>query len=144
VRAGNLSSLEFALNSLKARAMFHVFSPRKPWYSSRMANRLFPPVLTRRRIWVARCVALAADALQLLLGPFGWAFADEAIDILAMVLLTLTLGFHPLFLPTFVIEFIPGADLLPTWTGCAFFVIGLRRKQQPPPPPQPAGDVIDI
>lgn len=111
-----------------------------------MANRLFPPVLTRRRIWLACCVALATDGLQLLLGPMGWAFVDETLDIVAMVLLTLTLGFHPLFLPTFVAEFIPAVDMLPSWTACTFLVIGLRRKKSvPTPPPVVAQDgVIDV
>jgi hypothetical protein len=60
--------------------------------------------------------------------------------------LTLALGFHPLFLPTFVAEFIPAVDMLPTWTACTFIVIGLRRKQKTPVPPvhPPPGPVIDI
>ena len=113
-----------------------------------MANRLMPPVLTRRRIWIAYCTALAADGLQLLLSPFGWAGPDEAIDVVTMVVLSMTLGFHPLFLPTFVVEFIPIADMLPTWTACTFLVVGLRRRQAAPhpvaPPRQPDADVIDI
>jgi hypothetical protein len=111
-----------------------------------MGNRLLPPVLTRRRIWLACGVALAADTIQLLLGPLGWAFVDEAIDIITMVALTLILGFHMLFLPTFVVEFLPVADMLPTWTACTFVVIGLRRKRTAPPPapPPPVGEVIDI
>jgi hypothetical protein len=114
-----------------------------------MANRLLPPVLTRRRIWLAWCVALAADGLQLLLGPLGLVFIDSAIDVVAMILLTLTLGFHPLLLPTFFVELVPLIDELPTWTACTFLVIGLRRKKHeqniPPPHPPPAsGKVIDI
>lgn len=116
-----------------------------------MANRLLPPVLTRRRIWLACTMAIVADAVQLLLGFAGWAGPDEAIDVVAMICLSAIIGFHPLFLPTFVAEFIPGVDMLPTWTGCTLFVIGLRRKQQSPPPvkptPQPprgSGPIIDI
>lgn len=115
-----------------------------------MGNRLLPPVLTRRRIWLACALALIADGIQLLLGPLGWAGVDEVIDVVAMCLLTLTVGFHPLFLPTFVAEFIPGVGMLPTWTACTFIVVGLRRKQNIPPPPhspppvQPSGPVIDI
>ena len=116
-----------------------------------MGNRLLPPVLTRRRIWLACAVAVAADGIQLLLGPFGWAGPDEVIDIMAMVLLTAIIGFHPLFLPTFVAEFIPMVDSLPTWTACTLIVISLRRKQSvppvvppPPPPAQPTSDVIDV
>lgn len=114
-----------------------------------MANRLFPPVLTRRRIWLAWCIALAADGIQLLLSPLGWIFIDSAIDVVAMILLTLTLGFHPLFLPTFFVELVPLIDELPTWTACTFLVIGMRRKQhvpQPPPhqPPPASSEIIDI
>jgi len=115
-------------------------------YSLTMANRLLPPVLTRRRIWLACAVAVAADVIQLSLGPFGWVGPDEVLDIVVMLLLTALIGFHPLFLPTFVAEFIPMVDALPTWTACAILVIGLRRKKTaaPPPPVQPAGDVIDV
>jgi hypothetical protein len=114
-----------------------------------MANRLLPPVLTRRRVWLAWLVALAADGLQLLLSPFGWVFIDSAIDVVAMILLTLTLGFHPLFLPTFFVELIPLVDEFPTWTACTFLVIGLRRKHSatntpPVHPPQSSDKVIDI
>jgi len=113
-----------------------------------MANRLLPPVLTRRRIWLACAVAVIADVIQVTLGPCGWAGPDEVIDIVVMVLLTALIGFHPLFLPTFVAEFIPMVDALPTWTACTLLVIGLRRKSATPPPApppmQPAGDVIDV
>jgi hypothetical protein len=115
---------------------------------SDMANRLLPPVLTRRRIWTACAVALVADGLQLVLGPLGWVGLDEAIDVLAMLLLSATMGFHPLFLPTFVAEFIPVVDMLPTWTACTMVVIGLRRKKSVPPTPAAAPrsteNVIDI
>src|SRR4029077_19653003 len=42
--------------------------------------RLDAPILTPPRIWSAYTVAVVADALQLLLGPIGWALADEVID----------------------------------------------------------------
>ena len=112
-----------------------------------MANRLLPPVLTRRRIWLAFAVAVIADLIQLALGPFGWAGPDEVLDILVMVTMTALIGFHPLFLPTFVAEFIPMVDSLPTWTACTLLVISLRRKQTTPPPPppvHPTGDVVDV
>jgi len=60
-------------------------------------------------------------------GPWGWAFPDEAIDVAAMITTTLAVGFHPLLLPTFVIEFLPVADMLPTWTACGASVVALRR-----------------
>ena len=116
-------------------------------YSFHMANRLLPPGLTRRRILLACAVAVIADVIQVALGPFGWAGPDEALDVAVMVLLSAIIGFHPLFLPTFVAEFIPIVDTLPTWTACTLFVIGLRRKKSaspPPVPPQPMDNVIDI
>ena len=104
--------------------------------------------LTRRRIWLAFGIAVAADASQLILGPMGWVLFDETVDVVAMSLLVFVIGFHPLFLPTFVVEFMPVTDMLPTWTGCVAVVIALRRKQQPAepvsPPPPSRNDVIDI
>ena len=86
------------------------------------------PRLTRGRILAAYAVAIATDALQLLLGPFGWAGADEILDGIAMVASTLLLGFHPLLLPTFVLELVPLADMLPSWTVSVALVIATRRK----------------
>ena len=100
-------------------------------------------VLTKSRIRAAYAVAIAADALALLLGPLGWTFADEVIDVMAMVLTIVAIGFHPLLLPTFLIEFIPVLDMLPTWTGCVAVVVSLRKKQQKAKPPN-EGPVIDV
>ena len=104
-----------------------------------------PPVLTRPRVRLAYAVGVTADVLQLLLGPLGWAFADEVIDVAAMILTWNVIGFHPLLLPTFAIELLPIADWLPTWTGCVALVVALRQRQQAvaPPPPAP-GSVIDV
>jgi len=97
-------------------------------------SRVFrAPRLTRTRMFLALGVAVAADGLQLLFvlfGPVGWLFLDEFIDVVAMVLTTFTLGFHLLLLPTFVIEFLPLADMLPTWTACVVAVIALRKREQ--------------
>ena len=112
------------------------------------------PLLTRVRIWLAFSVAIVADGIQLTLGPTGWLFADQAIDVVAMGLLTMLLGFHPLFIPTFIAELLPVVDMIPTWTGCTAVVVALRRREQrgvasaPPPPVTPRedlrNDVIDI
>jgi hypothetical protein len=106
-------------------------------------SRFAPPVLTKGRIWSAYGIAVATDVLQFVLGPFGWTFADEILDVVAAGATWLLLGFHPLLLPTFVVEFLPIVDMLPTWTGCVALVIALRRKQQALPPP-PTGAVIDV
>ncbi len=102
------------------------------------------PLLTRRRIGLAVTVAIAADGLQLLLGPLGWFGVDQVVDLVAMILTTRLLGFHMLLLPTFVVEFMPLTDMLPTWIACVTLVIALRKKEQnfagtPVPPKIPAG-----
>jgi hypothetical protein len=112
---------------------------RQGWF-----QRLFPPVptLMRPRVRSAYLVAVGADVVQLLLGPIGWTFADEIIDVAAMVAISRLIGFHPLLLPTVILEFLPVADLLPTWTGCVALVVALRKREQPPPPT--SGEVIDV
>ena len=104
-----------------------------------------PPVLTRHRVRLAYAIAVTADVLQLMLGPLGWTFADEILDVAAMILTWRVIGFHPLLLPTFVIEWLPVTDMLPTWTGCVALVVALRKRQQATPPQPPApGPVIDV
>jgi hypothetical protein len=90
-------------------------------------------VLTRSRIRSAYAVAIATDVLQFALGPFGWAGSDEVLDVVAMILTTMLIGFHPLLLPTFAIELVPIADILPTWTACVALVVAMKKKQAPPP-----------
>ena len=93
----------------------------------------------------AYAIAVTTDVLQLSLGPLGWAFADEILDVAAMILTSRVIGFHPLLLPTFVLEFLPVADVLPAWTVCVALVVALRKKQQAATrqPPSP-GPVIDV
>ena len=100
----------------------------------RLRSSFRTPTLTRRRMAFALAVAIVADGLQLLLsvlGPLGF-LVDEIIDVIAMLLTIRTLGFHLLLLPTFVVEFLPLVDMLPTWTGCVIAVIALRKRGQPP------------
>jgi len=106
-------------------------------------NLFRPPLLSRRRIWLAFSVAIISDGLQLLLGPLGWVFVDQAIDVVAMILIWPLIGFHVLLLPTVVAEFIPVVEMLPTWTGCVGIVVALRKKQESSSPstPPPAIDV---
>ncbi len=109
-------------------------------------NSLFrAPLLTRPRMVLGLAVAVAADGLQLVLGPFGWEGADQAIDVVAMIVVSRIIGFHILLLPTFVVELVPLVEDLPTWTACTAAVIALRKREQNrPPPPPPGGPVIDI
>jgi hypothetical protein len=94
-------------------------------------NRMFrAPQLTRTRIILALAVAVFADGLQLLLGPLGLVFGNQAIDCVAMALTSWAIGFHWLLLPAFVTELIPVLDELPTWTACTIAVIAFRRREQ--------------
>ncbi len=100
------------------------------------------------RIVLALAVATTADGLQLMAGPLGWVAVDQAIDVVAMIIITWLIGFHILLLPTFVIELIPVLEELPTWIACTGAVIVLRKREQsatpPPAPPPPDKPVIDI
>jgi hypothetical protein len=102
------------------------------------------PVLTRTRVRAAYVVAVVVDVLQFALGPFGWAFTDQALDVVAMVAIAGLIGFHPLLLPTFFLELLPIADVLPTWTACVALVVMLRRTPPRPPVPPAKGPVIDV
>ncbi len=110
-----------------------------------MLPKLFqPPVLTPARVRLAYTIAVATDVLQFALGPLGWAFADEILDVVAAIATWRTIGFHPLLLPTFALEFLPVTDMLPTWTGCVALVVALRKRQHAvPEEPAAPGQVID-
>jgi len=112
---------------------------------ARLLSPASVPALTTSRIRSAYAVAVATDVLQFVVGPLGWLGADEMLDLIAAGATWRLLGFHPLLLPTFIIEFLPIADMLPTWTGCVALVVAARKARQgvDPPPPGP-GQVIDV
>jgi len=89
-----------------------------------------PRKLSRLRMAMAMVVALVADGIQLVLGPVGWVFGDQIIDAVTAILVSWLLGFHWLLLPTFVVELVPVAGEIPTWTGCVIAVIALRKREQ--------------
>ena len=76
--------------------------------------------LTPSQIWIARGIALAADGLQIALFPlFGEGFVSPAnvvLDLVVAFVLTRLIGWHIAFVPSFVVEMMPVADLAPTWT----------------------------
>lgn len=100
--------------------------------------------LTRARIVLAIAISVIADGLQLLLGSFGWIFADQIIDAIAMILTMRLVGFHWLLLPTFILELVPLADELPTWTACVIAVITLRKREQKILQSQPQKPPVEI
>lgn len=83
-----------------------------------------------RAIRIARVVAIAADALQLVLFPlfaggFGSALND-ALDLVVCVAMLALIGWSPLFLPTVVVEILPFGNLAPTWTIAVYLVTRSR------------------
>ena len=94
------------------------------------------PALTWPRILAALLVAVAADGLQILLLPFAWTFVESALDVVAMAATTWLIGFHPLLLPTAIVEIFPVVDAFPTWTACVVAVIALRRREEKLSPPE--------
>ena len=76
--------------------------------------------MTPRRVWIARALAVCVDALQISLFP--WFFPgflsplNVVTDVVAAFVFWGLLGWHPLLLPTFIIEQLPIVDLAPTWT----------------------------
>ncbi|TMQ57214.1 MAG: hypothetical protein E6K72_03865 [Candidatus Eisenbacteria bacterium] len=87
------------------------------------------------RIWIARIIAMAADAVQMGLFPiFGagaWSVLDDWLDVGVGVLLILLVGWHFAFLPSFVAELIPGVDLIPTWTVAVWIATRNRQIDRP-------------
>lgn len=110
----------------------------------KLNSRFRTPVVTRKRIVFALAIAVAADALQILLLPLAWTFAQSAVDVAAMILIMWLLGFHLLLLPTFIVEFVPVVDMLPTWTACTVAVIAFRKREPRPPAAPPAPPTIEI
>jgi len=95
------------------------------------------PTLTKNRIRLAYAVAVVADVLELpitaventVIGMLPGELADGVVDIVVMGIMTRLLGFHWLFLPSFVLEAIPEIDVLPTWVGCVAYVVWQRKKE---------------
>jgi len=85
-----------------------------------------PPTLTRSRVWIARGVAMLADAIQLVLFPLfvtgGASPVNDALDLIVAVVMVRLLGWHWAFLPALVTELLPGFDLIPSWTAAVLFV----------------------
>ncbi len=93
--------------------------------------------MTPGRVKAARWIAVAADVLQILVFP---AFApgaaspwNDALDALVAVAMLALVGWHWVFLPSFLAELVPGLDLVPTWTAAVFFATRGQGKAAPPP-----------
>jgi|SRR5580692_7905666 hypothetical protein len=88
--------------------------------SADLPGPISSPRISSRRIWLARGIAVAADAVQIAFFPFlseGFASPfDAALDVVVAIVLTLLVGWHIAFIPSFIIKALPFADMAPTWT----------------------------
>jgi hypothetical protein len=86
----------------------------------------------RSRFRAAMVLAMAADALQIVLLPMfsegAMSPADDVLDLAVGAVLVRLLGWHWEFLPSFFAELIPGVDLVPFWT---LAVANVYRKSKP-------------
>lgn len=92
------------------------FNPMAPMTKSEDSVLKSP----RSRFRTALVLAVAADALQLLVFPLFAEGAisplDDILDLTVMAALASMIGWHWEFLPSFVAELVPGLDLVPFWT----------------------------
>jgi hypothetical protein len=82
-----------------------------------------PAAITIRAGWrlkTAMALAVAADITQMIVFPLfveGAASpADDLLDVGMAGVMTLLLGWHWEFLPSFAVKLVPFADLAPLWT----------------------------
>jgi hypothetical protein len=100
------------------------------------------PLLTPRRVWIARGIALLVDLVQWALLPASLTPFNSAIDVATGLAMVALVGWHWAFLPTFAAELVPFVDLVPTWTLAVTFATRSRVAQAPalPPPGQAPRD----
>ena len=84
------------------------------------------------RLRTALILAIIADLLQLVVFPLMVSGAasppDDVLDVGMAVILTMLLGWHWEFLPSFLAELVPGVNMIPCWT-IAVAMIYRRNKQ---------------
>ena len=108
-------------------------------------------VLTPRRVRAARLIAALVDLSQITLLPAFFpasvSGANNVIDLVAAVVLIALAGWHWAFLPTFLIEMIPMAELAPTWSLAVYLATRGHSGEEapvsdvtPPPVALPPGD----
>ncbi|HYT32178.1 MAG TPA: hypothetical protein VEO37_06255 [Thermoanaerobaculia bacterium] len=106
--------------------------------------QLAPRALTATRIRAARSIAIAADFLQIVVFPVfaggAASIVNDILDVAVAVSMSLLVGWHWAFLPSFLAELVPFFDLVPTWTAAVFFA---TRKGTAQNPAGGAGPVID-
>ena len=83
----------------------------------------------RSRFRMAIILAIAADALQIIVFPVFYEGAvspvDDILDVGVAAVLTGLVGWHWEFLPSFLGKLVPGVDFVPFWT---LAVVNVYRK----------------
>jgi hypothetical protein len=95
------------------------------------------PLLTPRRAWIARVLAVLVDLTQLALVPATFTPLNDAIDVATAVAMLALVGWHWAFLPTFLAELVPFVDLVPSWTLAVMIATRGRVAEAPPPAQTP-------
>jgi hypothetical protein len=98
------------------------------------------PLLTPRRIWIARGLALLVDFAQVAFLPAELTPLNNGVDVGTALALVGLVGWHWAFLPTFLAELVPFVDLVPTWTLAVLIATRGRVSPVPPPPALPPAD----
>jgi hypothetical protein len=81
-----------------------------------------------RKAWM---LALAADFVQWVLFPVfaaGVTPLNFGVDLIVAFLITRWMGWHLAFLPAFVTELVPIANVVPSWTLAMWIVTRLRKS----------------
>jgi hypothetical protein len=105
----------------------------------------------RSTVVAAYVVAIGADALEVGLAPMmseGFISPlNNIVDVIACIILTLLLGWHIAFLPSFMIKLLPVVDFAPTWTLAVLIATRGRVLDDGVSPPitgNPKSGVVDV
>jgi hypothetical protein len=110
------------------------------------------PNIKRSTVAASYIVAIGADAFEVGLAPLmseGIASPlNDIVDVVTGIILTLLLGWHIAFLPSFMIKLLPVVDFAPTWTLAVLIATrGGRIVEDGVPPPvtgNPKSGVVDV
>ena len=103
--------------------------------------------IRRATLVLAFAIAIGADAIEMGLMPlFSEGFAspvDDLVDAVVCAILTMLMGWHIAFIPSFIFKLIPMVDLAPTWT-IAVLIASRSRRVVDSNDPSNTKPVVDI
>ncbi len=82
------------------------------------------PNIALWRFVLAFLIAVVADIILAIATPFE--AIELPLDILTALLLCLTVGFNWIFLPSLLVEAVPGLEVFPTWTLVVLALGGIK------------------